>query len=76
MVDSARPLSIFKAEELPDITDINNMGRSVVRGMEWSAWSSLYTIYCIIMGILAFFLLRKIYHLSSIAFIYLAKSKN
>ena len=32
MVDSARPLSIFKAEELPDITDINNMGRSVVRG--------------------------------------------
>ena len=30
MVDSARPLSIFKAEELPDITDINNMGRSVL----------------------------------------------
>ena len=29
MVDSARPLSIFKAEELPDIADINNMGRSV-----------------------------------------------
>ena len=29
MVDSARPLSIFKAEELPDITDVNNMGRLV-----------------------------------------------
>ena len=29
MVDTARPLSIFKAEELPDIADINNMGRLV-----------------------------------------------